>query len=85
MKMYYMKKKENWQNRNVLVTGATGFVGPYLIRELFDRKARIKVLSMNKTGGLLEDKTTVVSGNITDQGSLKNIMKGIDNSFKRKL
>jgi len=53
-----MKIKEKWQNRNVLGNSATGFVGPYLVRELLDRKARIKVLSMNKTSGLtyLEDK-----------------------------
>lgn len=78
-----MKKKEKWQNRNVLVTGATGFVGPYLVRELLVRKARIKVLSMNKTGSRthLENKTTMVSGNITDPGSLQNIMKDVDIVF----
>ena len=78
-----MKIKEKWQNRNVLVTGATGFVGPYLVRELLDRKARIKVLSMNKTSGLtyLEDKINLVRGNITDTGSLQNIMKDVDIVF----
>lgn len=78
-----MKIKESWQNKNVLLTGATGFVGPYLARELLDRKARIKVLTMDKARNLanLEDKITLVRGNITDPGSLHDIMKDIDIVF----
>ncbi|HYN44663.1 MAG TPA: GDP-mannose 4,6-dehydratase [Candidatus Limnocylindrales bacterium] len=78
-----MTIKENWQHRNVLVTGATGFVGPYLVRELLERKARIKVLSMNKTGSLtdLEDNITMTRGNITDPGSLQDVMKDVDIVF----
>ncbi len=78
-----MKKKENWQNRNVLLTGATGFVGPYLVRELLDRKARIKVLTMDKARNLtgLEDEINLVRGNITDPGSLQDIMKDMDIVF----
>ena len=78
-----MKTKENWQNRNVLLTGATGFVGPYLVRELLDRKAHVKVLTMDKAKNLtgLEDKIILVRGNITDPGSLQNITTDIDIIF----
>jgi nucleoside-diphosphate-sugar epimerase len=75
-----MKRKEKWQNRNVLLTGATGFVGPYLVKELLDRKACIKVLTMNKAGNFkgLEDKITLARGNISDPGSLQNVMKDVE-------
>jgi nucleoside-diphosphate-sugar epimerase len=78
-----MKKKENWQNKNVLLTGATGFVGPYLIRELLDRNAKVKALTMDKARNLagLEDKISLVRGNITDSGSLQDIMKDINIVF----
>lgn len=76
-------KAENWSERNVLVTGATGFVGPYLLRELLIRKAHIKVLTMNKSAILpdLIDKITTVDGNITDLGSLENVMENVDTVF----
>ncbi len=78
-----MKIKESWQNKKVLLTGATGFVGPYLVRELLDRKARVKVLTMDKARNLtgLEDEITLVRGNIIDPGSLQNILKDIDIVF----
>ncbi|MBU3966964.1 MAG: GDP-mannose 4,6-dehydratase [Euryarchaeota archaeon] len=78
-----MKNKDFWQNKFVLLTGATGFVGPYLVKELLDRKARIKVLTMDKARNLtgLEDEITLVRGNITDTGSLQDIMKDADMVF----
>lgn len=78
-----MKNKDFWQNKLVLLTGATGFVGPYLVKELLDRKARIKVLTMDKARNLtgLEDEITLVRGNITDTGSLQDIMKDADIVF----
>lgn len=78
-----MKKKENWQNKKVLLTGATGFVGPYLVKELLERKARIKVLRMDTARNFTvpQDAITMVSGNITDPGSLQNIMKDIEIVF----
>ena len=78
-----MKKKEDWQNKKVLLTGATGFVGPYLVKELLDRKACVKVLTMDKGRNLtgLQDTITMVHGNITDPGTLQNIMKDVDIVF----
>ncbi len=78
-----MKKKENWQNKSVLLTGATGFVGPYLVRELLDRKALVKALTMDDARNLtgLENRINLRRGNITDPGSLKNIMKDVDMVF----
>jgi len=36
-----MNNKNYWLNRNVLVTGCTGFLGSYLVRELLERGANI--------------------------------------------
>jgi UDP-glucose 4-epimerase len=58
-------------------------VGPYLVRELLDRKARVKVVTMDKARNLtgIEEKITLVRGNITDPGSLEDIMKDADMVF----
>lgn len=36
--------REFWQGRSVLVTGATGFLGGWLVRELVERNARVVAL-----------------------------------------
>ncbi|MCE8423370.1 MAG: GDP-mannose 4,6-dehydratase [Candidatus Methanoperedens sp.] len=72
-----------WQNRNVLITGATGFVGSYLVKWLLGRKARIKIVTKDNLRNLkvLEDQIAVVHGNITDPGSLQDVMKDVDVVF----
>jgi nucleoside-diphosphate-sugar epimerase len=81
-----MKKKElhlKWQDKTVLVTGATGFVGPYLVRELLNKKALVKVLIMDSVGNLAsyKDQITFVLGNIIDQDSLHDAVDDVDIVF----
>lgn len=81
-----MKTKESymkWQNKTALVTGATGFVGPYLVRELVKKEANVIVLIKDYIDNLesLEDYITIINGDITEQGSLKNAMDGVNIVF----
>ncbi len=81
-----MKRKEpymKWQDKTMLITGATGFVGPYLVRELLDREARVKVLLKDSAGNLrgLENQITMVQGNILDNGSLHRAMEDVEMVF----
>ncbi len=81
-----MKTKKSfvkWQDKTVLVTGATGFVGPYLVKELLRKEARIRVLIMDSVGNLsgLENQITFERGNILYQNSLKNSMNDVDVVF----
>ena len=36
--------KEFWRNKNVFVTGGTGFLGSYLVKELVDNGANVTIL-----------------------------------------
>jgi CDP-glucose 4,6-dehydratase len=61
-----------WKERRVLVTGATGLLGVWLVRALQDRKAWVVALVRDRVwqsdfflGGLLE-KTDCVYGELTD-------------------
>lgn len=81
-----MKKKQSrlkWKDKTVLVTGATGFVGPYLVRELLNKKALVKVLLMDSVGNLAdyEDQITTVPGNIIDRDSLQGAADDVDIVF----
>jgi nucleoside-diphosphate-sugar epimerase len=81
-----MKKKGlfmQWQDKTVLVTGATGFVGPYLVKELLRKEARIKVLIMGSAGNLtgLENRITKAYGNILDRSSFHRALEDTDIVF----
>jgi CDP-glucose 4,6-dehydratase len=79
----------SWQDRPVLVTGATGLLGGWLTRQLLDRGARVVALLRNPTPSrpLLSQETLsrldVVVGDVRDQELLSRTMGefGIDTVF----
>ncbi|WP_424357750.1 NAD-dependent epimerase/dehydratase family protein [Methanocella sp. MCL-LM] len=66
-----------WNGKKVLVTGAKGFVGRYLVNGLLQEGAEVVGLS---TDGPLTHKTGLrwVSGDITQTHSLEGLCNGID-------
>jgi len=66
-----------------LVTGATGFIGPYLIRKLNSdgHSCRCLVRSTVKATALLGPDVELIEGDITDRHSLKGIASGMDGVF----
>ena len=77
------------KNKNVLVTGADGFIGSHLTEELLKKGCKVKALSFYNSfnyWGWLEDIITnknleVVSGDIRDPHYCKEITKDIDIVF----
>jgi CDP-glucose 4,6-dehydratase len=70
-------KKNFWAQRRVLVTGATGFIGSWLVKELLARGAAVVALVMDDDpqSQFFRDgdsrKTTVVSGRLEDRTALQ--------------
>ena len=69
---------------SVLVTGGTGFVGPYLVQALSEAGARIKILSLNDgeiSSNLRAEHLEIVKGDVTKPETLDGITKGVDLVF----
>ncbi|MBN1157024.1 GDP-mannose 4,6-dehydratase [Candidatus Woesearchaeota archaeon] len=66
-----MKEKNNWEEKNVFVTGGSGFVGSWLTKKLLEKNANVTVLVRDevKNSGLNllnVEGYNVVRGDITD-------------------
>ncbi|MFC1862368.1 NAD-dependent epimerase/dehydratase family protein [Thermodesulfobacteriota bacterium] len=66
-----------------LITGATGFIGPHLIKKLvsMEHECRCLVRSKSKTELLRELDVDIVEGDITNAESLEGISDGVDCIF----
>ena len=69
-----------WTNRNVLVTGATGFIGAHVTRMLVEQGARVVCLQRDavRANALdvfdLRRRTTVISGALEEYALLERIL-----------
>ena len=76
--------EEFWTNRSVLVTGASGFFGGWLVRELLNRDANVVALvRRNRADSQLllagyDKRVTVVTGEVYDKHLLETTLVGHD-------
>jgi NAD dependent epimerase/dehydratase len=81
----------NWKHKNVLVTGAGGFIGSHLVEALVERGAQIHALlryNSRNDWGMIEsldrniiDSITVHTGDVRDSDTIRTISKGVDYIF----
>ena len=74
----------NLNGASVLVTGGTGFVGPYLVQALIEKGARVKILFLNDaevSSNLRADNLEIVTGDITRPEMIDGITKNVDIVF----
>jgi nucleoside-diphosphate-sugar epimerase len=65
-----------WNGKRVLVTGARGFIGKYLVAGLLEQGA--DVIGLTVDAGPAGDRIRWVKGNITDPASIKGICDDVD-------
>jgi uncharacterized protein YbjT (DUF2867 family) len=67
------------RSKVVLVTGATGTVGPRIVQALHDAAYHIRTLSLDSIQpGILPDQVEVLTGDITDTAAVKSAMEGVE-------
>lgn len=74
--------------RNVLVTGADGFIGSHLVEALLDRNCEVRAFvyynSFNSWGwldalpGPTKDKIEIIAGDIRDPNGVRHAVEGVD-------
>lgn len=70
-------------DKNVLVTGGTGFIGQHLVNSLLDKGANVTVLSRHGliSPGIEKLKFNVVNGDLTQPATLASICRGVNIVF----
>jgi len=65
--------------RKILVTGATGFIGQHLTRELLAHGESVRILTRGRSvGGTVDERVEIVIGDITDKETLWPATEDVD-------
>lgn len=73
-------RQEFWAGRQVMITGATGLLGGYLVRELLELGANVVALVRDEVPGSeltrsgLIERVTTVRGSVTDLSLIRRVM-----------
>ena len=70
-----------WNEKNILVTGSSGFAGRNLTRLLSSLGARVRCFVRSKDDYNREEGTSVILGDVQDYQSLHEALKDIDVAF----
>lgn len=78
-----MAMEYDLREKDVLVTGATGFIGRSVAEELLKKGARVRAMARNisKARGLESAGAAVIIGDMTDPSSLKKAVQGCQAVF----
>ena len=84
-------KSNNWEGRNILVTGAGGFIGSHLVEALIENGANVRAFirynSRNDIGALalvpkeIVDQVEIIAGDLRDLPAVQDVIKGISHIF----
>ena len=75
------KRNQYFEGKNVLVTGASGFVGTHLVRRLVELGANVKGVLHEKKLQRPERDVEFITANLTDQDSCQRVCEGIEYIF----
>ncbi|MCF7800148.1 GDP-mannose 4,6-dehydratase [Candidatus Babeliales bacterium] len=79
-----MNKKNYWQDKNVFITGGTGLLGPWLIKELLSQNANVFVLVRDEIVNSLfflenlDKKVNLINGDLLDLQLLQRVLNEFD-------
>ena len=70
-----------WKDKNVLVTGGTGFIGSHVVEQLVELGARVTVLDNLQNGNIkniayLKNRVRFIKGNCADEKDALGACKG---------
>lgn len=65
---------------NILVTGATGFIGRYMVRSLIEKNCKVRIIVRNEENArkIFDNIVEYIIGDISDEDKIKESLHGID-------
>ena len=68
-------------NKNVIVTGATGFIGPHLCNRLVELGSNVYAVSRNYSSQLNTDKINYQSVDLSDIEQVRNLIESVQPAY----